>query len=530
MTDNKLAEARAARAATATTVPPADHAPPASGKATMPWDAAPGPASEPASVEARTVAPTLPASFPEPPRAPDGSIVPPGHVVNPNFVQNLAPDGRVIPPGHVVNPNFELNNQREFNPDDPLGQVRTNQTGGDKAAAWKVRVTSAPGVAPTPRSAGRPSVTGPRGPVSVRGGTPLPAPPQHSGGIARQTSGHPVSGARIVTTQGTAGIRVVPTETPIPTGNTVGQPPGVTLPSTDSPILPGAPVGSMSVEARPGSSAVRPIELDPSSPITVMLSTHDRPQLLRQQMTMISRQTLRPYDVELWVNPSSIYPSDAPAIDAIPGMVHQSKRDMGPWRRFLQAAEFTTPYVAVFDEDSIPSGRWFELAVARIKELEEKGIPVVVAAAGTIYHSDDSSDIELIGPEAPNASEVEVDVGRGAWVCSVATMRAFREFQRVHERGWSTHLAAVVQHIGGLTLVLPYDSQRSTWGMINPPSHQGSISQLLDSSGVGAKSVAREVYEAYRGIGWRPMVVDAAVEPAADEASGSPEATAEASV
>lgn len=470
-------------------------------------------------------APFVQPNVPMPGYGPDGQPIPAGHVVNPaydpNAVVPLGPDGQPIPPGHVANPNF--GQPRAFNPDDPLGQVQMRGAGGKKAP-WQVRVTSAPGVDPTkPQIMGnaRP-VQGSKGIVATGGEVARPAmtsQSQQGQGLFRIVGADERRGTGIKMSSSSPGsfARVTDGAVSTPAGATVTPVPAAPAPT----VAPAAVVAQgtpamrtttpMTTVARVGTGVVASIETNPESPLAIMLSAHARPQRLRQQLKLLGESTMAPFDVACVANPSR-FPFDEPALSTIPLVIRMS-RDTSGWRRFIEAANSSAPYVAVIDDDCMPGPRWLELAVARLEQLREAGSELcVIAASGFVYQNDDTQSAALVGPESPHNEELEVDIGRGAWVCPTAVLKAFRDMQPLHPYAWATHMAAVVQMLGGLTIVLPYDQRRHGWGMLQPPTRENSLSLLLDieareGRGPNSAMMREQAFRCYRERGWKPITV-----------------------
>ena len=109
--------------------------------------------------------------------------------------------------------------------------------------------------------------------------------------------------------------------------------------------------------------------------VDVVLNCYKRPQVLIQQLTAIKNQTLAPrriflyqdgidgyYKVEL--NDKILNEFDAYKI---------SETNGGVWKRFEFAKEIAkSPYVCLFDDDTIPGARWFENC--HMNSLQQRGI------------------------------------------------------------------------------------------------------------------------------------------------------------
>ena len=109
--------------------------------------------------------------------------------------------------------------------------------------------------------------------------------------------------------------------------------------------------------------------------IDVVLTCYKRPQVLAQQLAAIKNQTLKPrriflyqdgidgyYKIEL--NDKILSEFDACKISSTNG---------GVWKRFEFAEEISkSPYVCLFDDDTIPGERWFENC--HMNMMQQRGI------------------------------------------------------------------------------------------------------------------------------------------------------------
>lgn len=109
--------------------------------------------------------------------------------------------------------------------------------------------------------------------------------------------------------------------------------------------------------------------------VDIVLTCYKRPQVLAQQLAAVKNQTLKPrriflyqdgidgyYKVEL--NDKILSEFDACKISA---------KNFGVWKRFEFAEEIAkSPYVCVFDDDTIPGARWLENC--HMNMMQQRGI------------------------------------------------------------------------------------------------------------------------------------------------------------
>ena len=114
--------------------------------------------------------------------------------------------------------------------------------------------------------------------------------------------------------------------------------------------------------------------------VDVVLSCYKRPQILAQQLDAIKNQTLKPRRIFLYqdgidgyykisLNDKILKEFNACKISEVNG---------GVWKRFEFAEEICkSPYICIFDDDTIPGARWFENC--HMNMMQQRGIYVTNA-------------------------------------------------------------------------------------------------------------------------------------------------------
>lgn len=258
--------------------------------------------------------------------------------------------------------------------------------------------------------------------------------------------------------------------------------------------------------------------------LTVILSTFERPQMLRRQVQYLAAQTMGAEVLAVVANAGTV-PHDHQMLSPTSGLVSiVHNMNLGPWARFIDARKFPTKYLAILDDDVLPGPKWIEACIERLEEAEKSGEGTYcISPTGEIFQSDSSQDSYRVGPLSPRPEEMEVDVGKQGWVFRRDLLDLFDAFPRNPDQrvGWDLHFAAACQSKGILTIVLPYEiGNKAAWGAIEPPSTERSLSQQIDEQGAqGGKNYAYvrdEAYRFYRAQGWTPQCVpieDEAPEP-----------------
>ena len=187
---------------------------------------------------------------------------------------------------------------------------------------------------------------------------------------------------------------------------------------------------------------------------------------------------------------------------------------MGPWFRWSLVSCVPTKYTLVIDDDCTPGPQWVSHAIQRLERGQAGVDKLVVAAAGVLYSSDKSDDVQLLGPESLHREETDVDIGRGAWLMPTDLARSVLNFPQVGSLlATSLHVAAATQREGAQLMVLPYPhNDRHAWGMQEAPQTAGSMSARIDNEarqgrGTTAAALRAADYDVFRSVGWEPLCV-----------------------
>lgn len=388
--------------------------------------------------------------------------------------------------------------------------------------------TRGPGIhqrpAGPPRQPGQPRVMGARV-VSQSDLQPGPRArtarsPGQYGAVVRQESGAPaaISGASVATSLRTP-LTPNPSPAPQPQAPSV---PGA-APATASNLA--ASIASVGQQQARTGSPVAPQVAGPS-PLTVIMSQHQRPDTLEGQYRALIASGLSEDKLWCWVDPAGVRLNDR-LLGAL--VRFGGNRHMGPNFRWSLVACVSTKYVMVIDDDCQPGPNWIRSAIGRLEQAEADGERLVIAAGGIRYTADQHDQISLYGPESLHREEVYVDVGRGAWLMPTLLAQSVLVFPPVGSPlSTGIRVAAATQLEDAPTIVLPYPHNDSeVWGMLKVPQTQGSISERLDRGAQQnlnppADAFRRGDYTLFRSpeIGWKPLCVLAAE--AAAEAAEAP--------
>ena len=204
--------------------------------------------------------------------------------------------------------------------------------------------------------------------------------------------------------------------------------------------------------------------------VTFVLSGYKRPHTLIEQFQAIKDQTIKDFEIILWVNLTSNIEFDDNVIKSCKSIV--SNQDFGSWGRFIAALNARTKYICVIDDDTIPGNRWLENCLSTIKT--HRGI---LSTRGTIMNKGldlrypAPGSYEAIGWCSANEEVTRVDMCCHSWFFEKTWLRAF--FAEMPENlpmryGEDTHLSyAIKKHFGLNTYIPPHPkNDMNLWGSI----------------------------------------------------------------
>ena len=146
--------------------------------------------------------------------------------------------------------------------------------------------------------------------------------------------------------------------------------------------------------------------------ITCILTFYKRPHCIQEQLDAVCRQTIKPEKIIVWVNSTDGFelPDEIKNNKSLT-IIHSSE-NFGVWARFTPALLAKTPYVCVFDDDTIPGPRWFENCCQTMKKVNG-----LLGAIGVVFN--DTMDVysmkERHGWANPNENIKRVDIVGHSW-------------------------------------------------------------------------------------------------------------------
>ena len=155
------------------------------------------------------------------------------------------------------------------------------------------------------------------------------------------------------------------------------------------------------------STGHKPREYD----ITCVLNFYKRPYAIHEQLAAIRHQTIRPKKIIIWVNETEgvKFPEDI-TNDASLTIVRSSE-NLGVWPRFAISQFADTPYVCVFDDDTIPGRKWLQNCCDTMDTVNG-----LLGTIGVIFNNVDFYSMNRRhGWDAPSDQIYEVDTVGHSW-------------------------------------------------------------------------------------------------------------------
>jgi hypothetical protein len=199
------------------------------------------------------------------------------------------------------------------------------------------------------------------------------------------------------------------------------------------------------------------------SDITVILNGYLRPEFLSSQIESIKNQTVTPKEIMLWQNTNEGF--DTNLTNQLKTAV--SNHNFGVWARFAFALNAKTEYICVFDDDTIPGGKWLENCLETIKTHEG-----LLGTIGLVYKSSHNYlEHHRFGWDNPNEKTVRVDIVGHCWFFKREWLSAFwrefapKEYQFVGEDMFFSY--AIQKYLGLNTYVPPHPkNDKEMWGSL----------------------------------------------------------------
>ena len=240
------------------------------------------------------------------------------------------------------------------------------------------------------------------------------------------------------------------------------------------------------------------------SQISVVLNAYRRLEHFESQLLAVENQSIAPEKIYVWHNSEA---DSAGALEASSRYtLIRASENFGVWARFAFALNIKTPFVCVFDDDTIPGPRWLENCVESMEKIEG-----VYGARGVIFDSDKfyfpHSDV---GWANPNEEITLVDLIGHCWFLKTEWLHAFwshpmgSSFSNL--AGEDMHLAFTLQKLRGIHCFVPPHPRdnRDLWGNLVANDIGGDSNALSKTD--DAYRRMDEYFQYYVQNGWKLIV------------------------
>ena len=238
------------------------------------------------------------------------------------------------------------------------------------------------------------------------------------------------------------------------------------------------------------------------SDVSCLITSWKRQATLAQQIEAVKNQSVKPVETVVWQNHVDDRPIDEVALA---GVTHvRSNKNWGVWPRFLFAMEFSTEYVCIFDDDTIPGSKWLENCLTTIQS--HNGL---LGSIGVWFPKGTRLPHHRAGWATHNEQVRQVDIVGHSWFFRRKWLRHYALEPRMGGRTWGEdyHFSVAIQkHLGLGTYVPPQPKDK--------PEMSGSLRGYELGSGPDSlwegniKFQADKITEShnlYLKAGWLPM-------------------------
>ena len=205
--------------------------------------------------------------------------------------------------------------------------------------------------------------------------------------------------------------------------------------------------------------------------LTVILNGYRRPEYLKEQIEAIKNQSV-PIDIQiaLFNNWSEKYNDFDPELLKECFTV-RANSNLGVWARFTYALNFSTPFLAVLDDDTIPGTKWFENCFNTMEKKEGLIGCRGLRFNGNDYYNYPSCHYQSFGPGYPNEEPEEVDIIGHCWFFKREWLRAYwAELPPMlpQSGGEDMHFSYAIQkHFGLPSIIAPHPrDDKEMWGSV----------------------------------------------------------------
>lgn len=190
--------------------------------------------------------------------------------------------------------------------------------------------------------------------------------------------------------------------------------------------------------------------------VTCVLNFYKRPYAIHEQLQAIRNQTISPKKIIIWVNETEgvKFPDDIKSDSSL--TIIRSSENLGVWPRFAISQFAMTPYVCVFDDDTIPGRKWLQNCCETMDTVNG-----LLGAIGVIFNNVNQYSMKRRhGWDAPSTEIHEVDTVGHAWFFKREWLQHLWQFHtdpaKLFKCGEDMSFTCGLQKVGIKTYVPPH--------------------------------------------------------------------------
>lgn len=247
--------------------------------------------------------------------------------------------------------------------------------------------------------------------------------------------------------------------------------------------------------------------------VTVVCTLYKRPESLVKQIEALENQSLRPKAIFLFQDGIADF-YKVEMLDTLKSKfsnIRIADCNMGVWERFRLALEAKTPYVCIFDDDTIPGNSWLENCHFHMQQQE--GIFGTNGIVMTDKQQYPLGGYFPVGWKGPVAECTEVDfVGHSWFMRSEWLPYMFdgtEKFQAFKYAAEDMCLSVKAKEKGIKTFVPPHpNSDKTLWG--STPIFGDRFGNAVEALSFNVNNLERmqKAIAMFEESGWSPMCVD----------------------
>jgi hypothetical protein len=190
--------------------------------------------------------------------------------------------------------------------------------------------------------------------------------------------------------------------------------------------------------------------------ITCVLNFYKRPYTIHEQLNAIRNQTIQPKKIIIWVNETEgvKFPDDIKSDSSL--TIVRSSENFGVWPRFAISQFAETPYVCVFDDDTIPGRKWLQNCCETMDTVNG-----LLGTIGVVFNNADHYSMKCRhGWDAPSTEIHEVDTVGHSWFFKREWLQCLWQFHtdpvKLLRCGEDMSFTCGLQRVGIKTYVPPH--------------------------------------------------------------------------